>query len=155
MTMNDDANNSAPDPRKTLAAENCDEETREPAAYRVGYKHPPMDGRFKKGVSGNPAGRPKGRRSFRTELREVLDAKVVVTEGGRKSKVSTSHAMLLRLRQQALNGDVRAIDRLLLFAAAHLPADPPEDLEAIFREDEEIIKAFQRSQICGRDGDDR
>ncbi len=50
--------------------------------------------------------------------------------------------MLLRLRQKALNGDFRAIDRLLLFAAAHLPVDPPEDAEALFQEDREIIEHF-------------
>jgi hypothetical protein len=121
---------------------------------RVGYKSPPVANQFKKGVSGNPAGRPKGRRSFKTELREVLDAKVVVTEGGHKSKVSTTHAMLLRLRQQALNGDVRAIDRLLLLAAAHLPAEAPTDLAALIREDQEIIDAYRRNLPPASDPDD-
>jgi hypothetical protein len=126
-----------------------------PPDDRVGYKNPPKASRFKKGMSGNPKGRPRGRRSFKTELREVLDAKVVVTEGGRKSKVSTSHAMLLRLRQRALNGDVRAINQLLFLAAAHLPADPPENADAMFQEDQDIIDAFLRGpSSSGIDSDD-
>lgn len=153
--MIDEPENEEAEGRGRLSAEfpegGCSDDT---AVDRVGYKNPPMKGRFKKGVSGNPSGRPQGRRSFKTELREVLDAKVVVTEQGRKSKVSTTHAMLLRLRPQALNGDVRAIDRLLLYAAAHLPADPPEDAEAMFREDEEIIAAYRRGPNSTMDGDD-
>ena len=138
-----------------ISSDNGREGSSEPAIERVGYKKPPVASQFKKGLSGNPAGRPRGRRSFRTELREVLDAKVVVTDAGRKSKVSTTHAMLLRLRQQALNGDVRAIDRLLLLAAAHLPPDPPQDAEAQSREDQEIIDAFQRSSIAGGHSNDQ
>ncbi len=126
----------------------------EQKSEEVGYKKPPAASQFKKGVSWDPAGRPKGRRSFKTELREVLQAKVVVTEGGRKSKVSTTHAMLLRLRQQVLNGDVRAIDRLLLLAAAHLPAEPPADLAAVIREDQEIIDAYWRNLPPVSDVDD-
>lgn len=147
--MIDDPGGGQSEAAEGISAENGLEGSSEPAIEPVGYKKPPVASQFKKGVSGNPAGRPRGRRSFRTELREVLDAKVVVTEAGRKSKVSTTQAMLLRLRQQALNGDVRAIDRLLLFAAAHLPTDPPDDAEARSREDQEIIDAFQRSLPSG------
>ena len=147
--MTDDAGDEKSETADGLSASAA--KVGEPANEQVGYKRPPTASQFKKGQSGNPAGRPKGRRSFRTELREVLDAKVTVTEGGRKSKVSTSYAMLLRLRQQALNGEVRAIDRLLLLAAAHLPADPPENSEAIFREDQEVIDAFARSLSPGNE----
>lgn len=36
---------------------------RSPAEYEVGYRKPPVAYRFKKGVSGNPKGRPPGRRN--------------------------------------------------------------------------------------------
>ncbi len=137
--MDDPPDDSSPKLLGTLKQE----QDAEPPSYAVGYKKPPRHSRFKPGVSGNPAGRPRGRRSFTTELREILDAKVVVTENGRKAKVSTTFAMLMRLRQKALNGDPRSIDRLLFYAAAHLPVDQPGSLETLLAEDAEALKAIQ------------
>ncbi len=81
--------------------------------YEVGYGKPPVEGRFRKGKSGNPKGRPKNTRNFKTDLEEVLDAKVTVTESGKPKKVSSQKAALLRLREQALAGNPRALDKLL------------------------------------------
>jgi hypothetical protein len=38
--------------------------------YEVGYGKPPKRSRFRKGVSGNRKGRPKGKRNFVTVLTE-------------------------------------------------------------------------------------
>ena len=40
--------------------------------YEVGYGKPPKSGQFKPGQSGNPKGRPKGAKNFKTELATVL-----------------------------------------------------------------------------------
>src|SRR5262249_60028394 len=82
---------------------------------------------------GNPKGRPKGVRNFKTDVRATLEAPVRVTRDGKPRKLSTQEAALLRLREKALGGDARALDRLLglaqaynneeLIAAAGLSAD--------------------------------
>ena len=95
--------------------------------YKVGYGKPPEDTRFKRGRSGNPMGRPKGSRNFATDLKEVLEMKVEITNAGRKTSMSTQKAALMRLRERALKGDHRALEKLLTLALAHTPAD---DIEA-------------------------
>ena len=67
----------------------------------------------KPGRSGNSKGRPKGVRNFKTDVQTTLKAPVRVTHGGKPRNVSTQAAMLLRLREKALGGDGRALDRLL------------------------------------------
>ncbi len=44
------------------------------SADRVGYGHPPQHSRYRPGQSGNPSGRPKGRRSFQKDIAAALDA---------------------------------------------------------------------------------
>ena len=81
--------------------------------YDVGYGKPPQKSQFSKGRSGNPKGRPKGSKDFAGDLRDVLDAKVGVMENGTARKVTSQKAALMRLREQALKGDGRAMKQLL------------------------------------------
>ena len=87
--------------------------------YEVGRGKPPMHTRFKPGQSGNPKGRPKGVRNFRTDVQATLKAPVKVSRDGKRRKLSTQEAALLRLREKALSGDARALDRLLGLAQAY------------------------------------
>ena len=84
--------------------------------YEVGFGKTPKQTRFKKGRSGNPKGRPKGSRNFSTHVKQALRAPVRVNSEGRPRTVSTQEATLMRLREKALKGDFRAIDRLLNLA---------------------------------------
>jgi hypothetical protein len=112
--------------------------------YEVGYGKPPEHTRFKKGQSGNPKGRPKGSRNFSTEVKEMLQTKVKIGPHGRQRTVSTQAASLMRLREKALNGDARALDRLLEFAsryndeALEIGGEAPLDLE-----DKEILRNYE------------
>jgi len=78
------------------------------ARYRVGRGKPPRETRFKKGQSGNPAGRPKNRRNLATELNAELQESVTVREGGVARKVSKKRGLLKSMMARSLQGDVRA-----------------------------------------------
>jgi hypothetical protein len=79
----------------------------------IGYKRPPRHTRFQAGRSGNPAGRPKGKRSAATLLTHVLNTRITVTENGRRKRISKIEAMMVQLVNKAISGDPRA-SRLVL-----------------------------------------
>lgn len=87
--------------------------------YEIGKGKPPKAFQFKPGQSGNPRGRPKGSLNFATDVRAMLKTPVKVAKDGKARKVSTQEASLMRLREQALTGNARALDRLLTLAAFH------------------------------------
>src|SRR4051794_32037845 len=84
-----------------------------PDDYDVGYRRPPKEGQFKEGQSGNPNGRPKGRKNEATILHEILYRKISITERGRTRKAPYIEAMLLRFAEEALRGDAKAAAFLL------------------------------------------
>jgi hypothetical protein len=84
-----------------------------PTTYSVGYSRPPREHRFKPGQSGNPKGRPKGKKNTATVLREILDRKVEMRIGGILRKVCMREAMLMRFAEAALKGDTKAAGFLL------------------------------------------
>lgn len=49
---------------------------------KVGRGHPPVEHQFKKGVSGNPFGRPKNRHRFLTQLFDELMKPIPLPTGG-------------------------------------------------------------------------
>jgi hypothetical protein len=80
---------------------------------RVGYGKPPRQTRFKKGRSGNPAGRPKGALNLATTLERTLKAQVLVTAQGRRRTITKFEAALTQLVNQAASGEGRAMTLLL------------------------------------------
>jgi hypothetical protein len=87
----------------------------------VGYGKPPQHSQFKKGQSGNPKGRPRGKRNMASLVSEVLAQKVTITANGKRKRVSSETALLLRLREKALGGDLRALQIMLSLRVAHIP----------------------------------
>jgi hypothetical protein len=78
-------------------------------AYEIGYRRPPESGRFKKGKSGNPKGRPKGSTNFLTILEQELCQSIVVNENGKKKTITRMQAMVKRIVAGALQGDLKAL----------------------------------------------
>jgi Family of unknown function (DUF5681) len=81
--------------------------------YQVGYGKPPQHTRFKRGESGNPTGRPKGSKNLTTLLEKELKQRVVVTENGRRRRITKQEAMVKHLVNKAVSGD-RPLMQLLL-----------------------------------------
>ena len=80
--------------------------------YEVGYGKPPVATRFTKGQSGNPTGRPRGRKNFDTVIVDALSAKVVVTEGGRRVRKSKFEVAITQVANKSAAGDLRAIKQM-------------------------------------------
>ena len=85
----------------------------EPAGdYAVGYGKPPRHAGFQKGRSGNPKGRPKGSKNLATLVAQALDEKVMVTEDGRRRRVTKRELMVTQLVNKSAAADLRAIKQL-------------------------------------------
>lgn len=78
-------------------------------AYEIGYRRPPVSGRFNKGHSGNPRGRPKGSRNFLKILEQELQQSIVVTENGKKKTITRMQAMVKRMVAGAMQGDQKQL----------------------------------------------
>jgi transposase len=120
---------------------------------KSGYKRAPGDGRFK--PSGNPHGRPKGSRNLRTELKEVMSETVVIRENGKRRRVSGQRAMLMRLRQIAIDGDTRAIVKMIDTQLKLDPTTTSEDQaeEILPQKDSDLIAAFLRDATPSKTGE--
>jgi hypothetical protein len=110
----------------------------------VGYGRPPRRCCFKKGVSGNPKGRPKGARGLKAEAAEVLDETFPVN--GSRKRVTARKAMLMKQREKAIKqGDARAAALLLGYARdqeEEAQARAAEaDRQAIDEQDKALIEA--------------
>lgn len=101
--------------------------------YEVGYRKPPREHRFRKGSSGNPAGRPRGARNkvLTRSLNPFLDAflretdrVIPLRDGGQMIELSVFEAAVRKLGVKAINGDHRAlcflIEQRKLAEKAHL-----------------------------------
>jgi Family of unknown function (DUF5681) len=112
----------------------------------VGYGHPPAEHQFRPGQSGNPSGRPKGVRSFKSDLCAELGEVVAVCDDNDKTvEVTKQRAIIKTLLRMAIAGDPRAIATIVGSCARALGDDDGEaDVEA--PEDRAILHAVNSSQ---------
>ena len=76
--------------------------------YKVGFGNPPAATRFKPGQSGNPKGRPRGSKNFDTALVDELNARLTVTENGKRRKITKRQAIAKQVVNKAASGDPKA-----------------------------------------------
>ena len=84
------------------------EDTGAPSEYKVGKCRPPVEKQYKPGQSGNPKGRPRGRRNTKTIIERVLEEPVSVRLGEKTRTLPMVEAILYAQAARAVQGDVRS-----------------------------------------------
>jgi hypothetical protein len=118
---------------------------REPT-YEVGFGKPPKQTRFRPGISGNPKGRPKGKRNLATVLEKSLQEKVVINENGMRKVITKLEAAVKQLVNKAAGGDLHALRQLLALArsaepSADLPSEQVDSIDSKVMSS--VLKRFQ------------
>lgn len=101
-------------------------------------------GRFAKGRSGNPKGRPRTANSVGSSILKAANAKVTVTENGKKHQIRKIQAAATQLANKSASGDPRSSKMLFDMAAraeAEQEAMAPKNTP-ITQSDQEIVEAF-------------
>ena len=124
-------------------------------AYTIGFGKPPIGSRFKRGISGNPKGRPKHSKNLKTLIRQALTAPIAVKEGAHSRRVSKLEGVVLRQLQGALKGNDRAALAIIKMATQMGFLDDPvggDSSEAPLSASDERILAdlFPRAKKVGR-----
>jgi hypothetical protein len=97
----------------------------------VGFKKTPRHTRFRKGQSGNPKGRPKGRKNYRTQFLEIAGEKITVNDNGRRRKLSKFEVVVRRAIDKAMTGDPRSM-KLIFELYRQFGRDSDDDDKQVF-----------------------
>ncbi|RJF88614.1 hypothetical protein D3874_17760 [Oleomonas cavernae] len=108
-------------------------------SYEVGYRKPPKDTRFKKGQSGNPKGRPRGRTDIAAILEKVLQEAVMIKQNGQVRHVRLIEAYTRQFILKSMDGSPREMAELLKFLKDYAPnllvaSDLPSSIQIRFIE---------------------
>jgi hypothetical protein len=124
------------------------------AAKSVGYGTPPEATRFRRGVSGNPRGRPRGSLNVATVFTKTLRERVVINENGQRKTVTKLEAVLKQMVNKAASGDIRAIRELLELARyAEARQNAPGVQNPVIEElDQEVIDGIMQRLNPGEEG---
>jgi hypothetical protein len=128
--------------------------------YNVGFARPPKATRFKKGQSGNPAGRPRGATSTKKRIKRMLEAPVPVKIGDEVKTMSNLDLSLQRISEGVRKADKGAVNKVIQLgleldkqeearaASAQAPQFEPDPLSA---EDHDILLEYLATQKALRD----
>ncbi|MCZ8163812.1 MAG: DUF5681 domain-containing protein [Beijerinckiaceae bacterium] len=132
-----------------------------PAPYEVGYGKPPAGTRFRKGMSGNPNGRPKGARNKlpamnEERLKDIVLAEayrdIKVNDGDRQITVPMAQAVMRAIAINAAKGQHRSqklFSDMLHRTEVALKAQHDNWLEKAFEYKVEWERELERRQRLG------
>jgi hypothetical protein len=121
------------------------------AQSAVGFGNPPVRTRFKKGVSGNPSGRPRGSPNAAIGIREAFTAPITIRQGNKIYRASTLEALSRKMLERGIRGDHRAFLTVIKMAkdlGLLVPPAPPEyDLTKLTDEELEHLERLTRKAL--------
>lgn len=107
-----------------------------PVDNDIGYGKPPEHSRFRPGRSGNPKGRPKGRRSFKTILAAAMHETVTIRTAKGPRKITKLEALVQKTINDALTGDVKSTRIMLaMLDKAGLDSEVSDAVDAVSARD--------------------
>ena len=115
-----------------------------------GYKKPPKHSQFKKGQSGYPQGRAKGKSKlpdFAKALVDSLSERVTVVVNGKPSKITKFDAGLIQFANKVAKGDVASFKMLISLQgqlAVHSPAHAASESEKYAAARDRLMKRFDK-----------
>lgn len=118
----------------------------------VGYGKPPRAHQFKPGQSGNPKGRPKGKKNEATMLDELLFQKIKIRESGRERRITVFEAMLRRFAEDSLKGNIKAAT--FLFSRYGATSSAETEQSELSDDDQAVLKAYAQDLLAktGKEG---
>ncbi|XWN33582.1 MAG: DUF5681 domain-containing protein [Devosia sp.] len=121
----------------------------------VGYGRPPKAHQFKPGQSGNPQGRRKGSKNFKTILEAIASTKHPVRTDGEVTHKSMLDIVLMQTGAKAMKGDVKAAQTFIDWChrAGVFNEDGEAGQEAFGAEDEALLAAFMERRCKSGGGE--
>jgi hypothetical protein len=119
----------------------------------VGYGKAPRAHRFKPGQSGNPKGRPKGKKNEATMLDELLFQKIKIREGGRERRITLFEGMLRRFAEDSLKGNIKAA--AFLFSRYGATSSGESHQLELSDDDQAVLKAYAQDLLTKTRRDDK
>lgn len=113
------------------------------SGYTVGYGKPPVETQFRKGVSGNPHGRPKGKPNLVTILQRAMYEPVLINENGRRKTISKWEAAVKQLVNKSAAGDLNSFKVLASLARTieeQLPEGPISTKQMVDEADKKMLQ---------------
>ena len=101
------------------------------------------NGQFGAGNRANPRGRPRKTKSMIDEVARELQAKVTITENGKRRRVSKLAANAKQVANQGASGELKAAKMTMDFAMrAEREREAPPEGRALSQNDREIVERF-------------